>query len=1439
MIERTFQDIPEGKLSEADQQSFLIQLGWSRGMAWQDLLRSRRVLMISEAGAGKTYECREQRKRLWDAGEPAFFIEMATLATGDLRTMLGSDEEGRLDTWLSSQSDIATFFLDSIDELKLTRGSFELALKRLKKGIGDQLGRARIVITTRPTVFDERLMHEVLPVPPAPTTVSNEEAFAKIAMGDRQTRQVDEKDNDNPDWRTVALIPLSDEQIAEFAQDQGVEDPAALLNDLRNRNAQEFARRPQDLIELCADWRGCKRLRTHRDQVAANVRVKLLPRDGRFEPAELSVDKAIEGASRLALAMMVMRRMTIRHSAASDDMEDGPALDPATILSDWNPDERKALLERPLFGFASYGRVRFHHRAVAEYLAAERLRTKRELGMSIRALKRLLFVQTEGRTIVRPSKRPVAGWLALSEDSIFEMLRDNEPAVLLNEGDPDSLSPTRRNQALCAYVEHYGQGGWRGLNVPQVQIHRFASSELADEIVQLWGRGIENPDVREVLLRLIEAGCLHKCTDIAYSVARNIEASVAERMIAIDALVTNDDPRLKGIAADVAAAGVLWIDDQIARSTIFRLFPQYISVKQLCQVLDRVKEKTFGGDLSWNLPYLISTAELDRQNLEMLRDGLVELLSAGFHWHTEISCLVCDRPHLSGALAATCVLGLDGRKTDDWFRAAVLALRLHDPQSVNDRPHKQLRAILAKLTADENERLFWVEDSLVQSVRPTETAWERLLEVVFHHGCVELQPGRDLGWINNGLGDTARPIDDRALLLEAAVHLAPSSEDRKTHLSGLKPLVADQPTLIAIIDNYLKPPKYDKQYRNWEKKETERKKQRERRRAKIRAQLIQFRREVAERPDDVFSSERCRGTAWTLWRIMSQDDENGQASGWNRRLIEAHFGIETADRLRRALITIWRAECLTLPSERPDNARNTLLIRWRFGLAGLYAEAEDLSWAIKLTEEEAKLAARFTLIELSRFPLWLENLVDAHPCAVDEILGNELGWDLNRKPLANRHSMLLQNIMYASEPVAKLFLPRLCEWLVNNGDAKGLDGDLAGFSECLHRVIDVILDHGDEGMHDLVRTMASRHLQDSLPEELSYVWLPALMRVDASLGVSALEDRTRSVVPAAQSEAVKWLSVLFGDHRNAVNLKTPDFSPQLLLRLLRLAYNHVRTADDAHHEGSYSPDTRDQAETARNAIVSALLDAKGEEGRAAKLKLAEDPLCAHFKHRILAVAEERWAEGVDSVAFDEEQARALDREGEAPASTNEAMFAILNDRLADLDDLLLTDASPKGVWALIGDEKTMRRAIARELGRMANGLYTVDQEAVTAEEKETDIRLRSVASDHEAVIEIKRADCRSGRDLRDTIDAQLITKYMAAESRKSGCLLITLTKDRKWVHPDTDARIDLEGLMALLREEAERMVKAKNGSIAISVHLLDLRPRLPRKRCGGGTRLSA
>ncbi|WP_211285945.1 hypothetical protein, partial [Mycobacterium timonense] len=82
------------------------------------------------------------------------------------------------------------------------------------------------------------------------------------------------------------------------------------------------------------------------------------------------------------------------------------------------------------------------------------------------------------------------------------------------------------------------------------------------------------------------------------------------------------------------------------------------------------------------------------------------------------------------------------------------------------------------------------------------------------------------------------------------------------------------------------------------------------------------------------------------------------------------------------------------------------------------------------------------------------------------------------------------------------------------------------------------------------------------------------------------------------------------------------------------------------------------------------------------------------------------------------------------------MAKLLVDRIDDLQELMLRDTGPRAAWAMVNDENSLRPAIARELELAAWGAYTVDQEAVTDDGKETDIRLRSV-SGHQATIELK------------------------------------------------------------------------------------------------------
>jgi hypothetical protein len=1427
-IHRTFRDLTDDV--DPEQLSILAAWGWSQNFGWSELLKSERILMVSEAGAGKTYECRSQRDLLWEAGEAAFYVDLAALKENNFRDLLSVAEEDRLDKWLSAQWDVATFFLDSIDELELTLGKFELALKRFGKAIAGHLGRARIVITTRPIPVDQQVFRTKLPIPPKAEEQATAQSFADVAM--RRTKKEDKNVKSAPAWRNVALMPLSNQQILEMAGIQGVADPEALLADIRNRNAEEFARRPQDLIELCIDWKDNHRIRNHAAQVAHNIRTKLKARTDRAEKAPLDDAKALEGASRLALAALLTRKLTIRHSAKADEESaSDAALEPAAVLPDWSAEERSTLLERPLFGFATYGRVRFHHRSVIEFLAAERLDDRLQAGMAMKTVKRMLFADSpHGETVVRSSMKPVAAWLARRRTAIFSALCKIEPSLLLDYGDPGSLAPLQQTHVLRAYVDRYGRGNWRGMRTPPLQVHRFATSCRTEDLSHLWRGGIENPEVRSLLLNIIEAGKLTGCADIAFEHALNGAVTDDERVDAVDALLAIGDKRL-GVIVEKIERGEKGWSARLTRLLIARLFPNYISPAQLCSMLRPMAPSKSVGDLTGHLPQLIAEGDLDPAAVSELRSGLHDLVMEDVQWSSQLHQPISGRDYLIPALTAACIREWqEGKTSSGLVGASIHAVRLPNRHyDADDRKH-ELRAILSEISAADREAAFWMDDELLQRLHPAKNGRSRVSASALDPG-LDLDQAKDWDWISAALADTDRPLEDRELMLEAAIWISHGDHWRE-QVASLRPSVGAEPALLAILEQRIEPPKRNPAWEKMERDRKKRRKQAERRDARHHASWLKFWSEIAENPDQLFSEKRGFTTAWNLWRVMERTGENSRASGWQRPFIEAHFGREVADKLRQTLMKAWQKDRPTLRSERDPTEKNTYLIRWQLGVAAIAAEAEDPAWAQKLSIEEAELAARFATIELNGFPTWLDSLASAQPLAIDSVLGAELALELTEPAISQSFSMLLQNISHATPVVAERFVSRLRDWLeTTRGAISGNEDQVVG-AERLSRVIEILLKHGGDDVARRVSAMAAEQLGSSLPLSYAKAWLPTLMRLRPAEGVDRFE-RILDALPIEQAgEAVGWFASLFSPHRNSsVSLGDPNFSPEMLLRLVRLAYQHVRYDADLRHEGSYSPGVRDNAQDARSALVSALLAKTGADAWEAKLRLAQDPLCAHLKDRLFALARERLAEEMDDIALDYDQLAVLDQHGEAPPSTRDGMFTLMRDRLDDLDDLLLGDTSPREGWAAFTDERILRRAVAHELRQAANGAYTVDQEAATADEKETDIRLRSTCGPQEATIELKIGEKeRSARELRRALREQLVMKYMAAEACRSGCLLISVATDRTWHHPDTAQQITFGELIALLNAEAEKIVLEMGGEIRLLAKGLDLRPRLPREK---------
>ncbi len=1432
-VHRTFYRLTNEEVADLETAISVARRGyWRKELDWDELFQFQRVLLVSESGSGKTYECQAQQRELWKNGEAAFFLDLSTLATDPISDMLSLEELDRLGRWQRSQSDVATFFLDSIDELKLTRGKFDTALKKLRKLIEGQLGRVRIIVTSRPVPIDRQLMIEHFPIPNPDTVVATPDAFADIAMQSSRAPNPD-KDDLEKGWANVGLLPLSTSQMRTLAVLQKVDNPDELLRDIVKRDAEEFAERPQDLVELCADWRNQQRIRSHRDQVESNVVAKLKSNADREERTTLSTETARSYASRLALAAILMRKLTLRYDASTDDVEASEsALDVSRLLSDANPDEQKTLLERPLFGFASYGRVRFHHRSIVEYLAAVRLEALLARGVPIKSIKRLLFAETaQGMPIVRPSMRPVAAWLALTRDTVFEEIVSRDPSVVLDFGDPQSLRPEQRILALDAFIARYKDGEWRGLSIPHVQVRRFASPELGETIQTHWKVGIANHEIRDLILDLIAAGPIPACGDIAYEVALDQKMPPTLRSTALSVLVSLRDRRVPEIADALATSPTEWNED-VTRRAFLHLFPKHLPLPTLAKILARVREgKGTVGSLTYHLPQMIEEVATDDVDLDALRDLLTTLVRAGTRWQPNgHPHLKTNRHDLLDALLAVCRRQCDlGVRTAPWVSSTLLALRLNDKHHRDNERVKVLEVAVADLPSAARELAFWAEYALLSAMSEPDDPWLRLYTIV-EDGGLPLSVEKDELWVLRRLADPNEPLFHRQMMLWTVMTaLMYRTRESRTTLPDLLVLVADSTVLTQTVEDRMKPRPHDEEMQRHERQFAKQQKVEERNTAKAHARWMEFWKEIAANPDELFKDERAPGTAWNLWRVMERTGSESRSAGWNRKYIESQFGKTVADRLRATMLKVWRNDRPTLRSERPEGEKGTFLKRWQFGLAAIEAEAEDADWAKKLTPDEAELACRYAPIQLNGFPFWLETLAASHPEAVDKVLGAELTLSLYENAAEN-HSSALQDIQHASPKVAALFLPRVRGWVeaMLKPDTNVVASDLL-----VDQAIDILMKFGSEDDRSFIEQAVARFLQSGLEVKGARIWLPLLFRINPARGTDVLEAGVAGITPSKETEAVAWFARLFGrDHdSNAVYVKGAGFTPSVLLRLTRLAYIQVRPQDDMHHEGTFTPDTRDNAENARNALLGAILDMGGADGWATKMSLIDDPLFAHFADRGRILAEEKAAEEADAVTVSEIDFKLLDTYGEAPPNTRDTMFQLLRDRLEDIDDLLLQDTSPRENWAAIKDERVLRRALAHELNSRNNHLYTVDQEAATADEKETDVRLRSTSSPEQGTIELKIGEKpRSAAELRSALKDQLLTKYLAPERSRSGCLVVSVCTDRTWLHPDTQQKMELNDLIEFLNVEARKLEAETGGSVRLMAKGLDLRPRLATER---------
>lgn len=116
-LNRSFVPMQIDSSFDEDEYESLISYGVFGTKKWNDLFQLHRVIILAEAGAGKTEEIYAATLRLRKKEHRAFFFRLEHLAA-DFESSFEIGDSCEFEEWLKSDED-GWFFLDSVDEARL------------------------------------------------------------------------------------------------------------------------------------------------------------------------------------------------------------------------------------------------------------------------------------------------------------------------------------------------------------------------------------------------------------------------------------------------------------------------------------------------------------------------------------------------------------------------------------------------------------------------------------------------------------------------------------------------------------------------------------------------------------------------------------------------------------------------------------------------------------------------------------------------------------------------------------------------------------------------------------------------------------------------------------------------------------------------------------------------------------------------------------------------------------------------------------------------------------------------------------------------------------------------------------------------------------------------------------------------------------------------
>lgn len=1388
-LDRTFHDLVTSDEGGDDVEMRRL-FGTKAPIRWPELLQEARVILLSEAGSGKTEEIRHVTRQLRADGKPAFFVRIEHV----VQDFESSFEEGSLDefeAWIASGAE-GWLLLDSVDEARLRDPKdFERAVRKLGVKLRPVLQSAHIVITGRSDAWRPKTdlllcMSSLAWVPP--TTTADTAALSEPNVATVETRGPPRES-----FRVVALDDLHGQQLDRFAMAKGVNDLKAFRTSIDKAEAWSFTTRPLDLSETIDFWVAEKRIGSRLELMRSSIAKRLEERDqDRSEARPITKAKAREGARLVAAAVTLAQASAIR---VPDGQQNSRGLAIKEVLTDWNDNDCAALLSRPIFDEGIYGTVRFHHRSVREYLTAEWLHSLIVDEGSRAKIEALFFRRQYGIDVIVPTMRPILPWLAILDTRILARLVRLAPEVLFEGGDPSQLPLETRQTILRQVCEQVAQPAHGRSMMDYAAVQRFTNPDLAADIGALLDQYAGDDDIMWFLLRMVWQGDIKVLANKAKHFAIHSRGQYA-RIAAIRAVAAVGAPLdLAEVRAAFLTEGPPLRREWVAEF-VSSLPHGAEDIAWLLAVLERAppKERFRADSLSDALIQFVAELPLDR--LVELIGGIRELLKREpviERRHCEIS----DHHRWLAPIAAQILARLIGAHHAGALAEPTLSvLRLlpiaEDYGELRD-VRKDLPALVHAWPAL-NHALFWhcVAEERMQRQR---VKGERLIDH-WHVSILGALWEFRANAFDAICGDIEhRPLlDDRLVALTLAFQLYRHNGRLRPWRERLKRLVAGEAQLEVKLAALLNPPAEGRS--NWRRQEAAWQRRAARQKARQTRELERAKVLLTQR----IATLRNPGRA----ELINSDqhylhEQMRVVDGGNNRWTEGNweslipvFGEAVARAFRDGAVAYWRQGRPELRSE--GAAANSTPFSAIFGLTGLAIESREAPrWPEGLSAQDAERATRYALCELNGFPTWLPRLHQAFPDEVTGVILGEIAHELASETADSESHYVLYDTSWHGQWLWDQIAPRL----ISAVRAKRPNAHNLGY------LLAII--QGSSIHEATIARIAAQKARATRNLTFSAIWFAVWVGADPDAAIPALAARLAGLNdPAGQTLlAMRFIVELLGGRsqkgRTRQAYRTVEHMKTLYLLMLR----YIREKEDIQRAGKgvYSPGIRDNAQDARNALFAFIRETPGKDAFLALVEMARAHPEEDSRHWMNLHAKTKAAIDTDIAAWTPTQVRDFNDHLIRTPSNHRELWHLAVDRLEALKhDLEDGDASIASLLQVVEQETEFRKFIGGWCRDRSGARYNIPQEEELADAKRPDLRFLGVGFDGPVPAELKVADKLTGPQLFERLEAQLCGDYLRdVRSSRGIFVLIYLGTKTYWELPGGGRVESIDALVQALQ----------------------------------------